>query len=49
MNFVTVGFVKPGTDNSNRKLPKSDKDVIVFWGGTPDISKNNAKRMYCLK
>jgi hypothetical protein len=43
-----IGFVKPGSDNGTltssvkgtfEKLAKNN--VIVFWGGTNDISKNN--------
>ena len=50
MNFVTTGFVKPGTDNfalttTIRKTTQkpTDKYEIVFWGSTISISKNNAK------
>jgi hypothetical protein len=48
--FEVIGFVKSGPDNgtltssvkgTSEKLTKND--VIVFWGGTNDISKNNTK------
>jgi hypothetical protein len=48
--FEVNGLVKPGTGtdvltnsakNEVRKLTK--RDVIVFWGGANDVSKNNSK------
>jgi hypothetical protein len=48
--FNVTGLVKPGSDI--RTLTNSDKgafhnltknDVIIFWGGTNDVKKNNTK------
>jgi hypothetical protein len=53
MNFITTGFVKPGTDNftlitsiTKTDQKPTDKHEIDVWGGTVDISKNNAKVYY---
>ena len=49
-SFVTQGMVKPGANikeiitpptSFTKKLSK--KDVVVIWGGTHDISKNESK------
>lgn len=54
MNFVTIGFVKPRTDNFTstnfiRKTTQKQRDkdviVIVFGGGIIDISKTIQKWM----
>jgi hypothetical protein len=49
-NYKACGFVKPGTNiNSLTCSVMSDsehltnKDIIVFWGGTNDVSKNNSQ------
>jgi hypothetical protein len=46
-NYKVIGYVKPGTSIdtliSSAKMDIENlnkKDVIVFWGGTSDVSKN---------
>jgi hypothetical protein len=47
-NYKVIGYVKPGARSdtliSSAKMDIENlnkKDVIVFWGGTSDVSKNN--------
>jgi hypothetical protein len=49
-NYKACGFVKPGANiNSLTSSVMSDiehltnKDIIVFWVGTNDVSKNNSQ------